>query len=241
VSIDSFCLLSDGLYELCRNDSGADRLISPRREEILSLLIKYITEIELFNPVLSLVGTNDRQELIVRHILDSLAPLGIIAQIIAKYNDPHIVRQLPIADVGSGAGMPGIPLAIVMPDAEFTLIERKGRRAGFLRNTQIALGLSHVSVEEAEMEKAQPGRFALVTFRAFRPLEPKVVKKLFRLCGEDGVLAAYKGRREKIENEIAALETARKQDAPFVWEVFPCPVPFLNEERHLLVISNGVY
>jgi 16S rRNA (guanine527-N7)-methyltransferase len=242
VSIDSFRLLSDGLLELCRN-SGADRLITPHREEIFSLLVKYISEIESRNPALSLVGTNDRQELIVRHILDSLAPLGIIAQITTKYNDPAArqptaARQLHIADVGSGAGLPGIPLAIVMPDAEFTLIERKGRRAGFLRDVQTALDLSHISVEEAEMEKVQPGRFDVVTFRAFSPLEPKIVKKLFRLCGEGGVLAAYKGRREKIDDEIAALETAYKQNNTLAWQIFPCPVPFLDEERHLLLIGR---
>ncbi|MDR0456065.1 MAG: class I SAM-dependent methyltransferase, partial [Treponema sp.] len=159
MAADSFCLLSDGLGELCRNNSGVDRLIAPHREKILSLLIKYITEIELFNPALSLVGTNDRQELIVRHVLDSLAPLGIIAPLVAQPTALHI------ADVGSGAGLPGIPLAIVMPDAEFTLIERKGRRAGFLRNIQTTLGLSTVVVEEAEMEKTQTGRFNVVTFR----------------------------------------------------------------------------
>jgi len=235
--MDAFRLLSDGFQELCRNNSGADRLITPRREEIISLLIKYITEIELCNPALGLVGTNDRQELIIRHILDSLAPLGIITQIATKHDDPS-VRQLQIADVGSGAGLPGIPLAIVMPHARFTLIERKGRRAAFLRNARTALGLSHVKVEEAEMEKAQPGRFDVVTFRAFKPLEPKIVKKLFRLCAEDGVLAAYKGRREKIEGEIIALETARKHGYTFACEVFPCPVPFLDEERHLVLIKG---
>ena len=237
MATDSFQLLSDGLVELCRNDSGADRLITPRREEILSLLIKYITEIELCNPALSLVGTNDRQELIIRHILDSLAPLGLMTRIITKHNTPP-ARRLQIADVGSGAGLPGIPLAIVMPDAEFTLIERKGRRVGFLRNTQTALGLSHVTVEEAEMEKARPDRFDVVTFRAFKPLEPKIVKKLLRLCGEGGVLAAYKGRREKIDDEITALETARKQNKTLVWEIIPCSVPFLDEERHLVLIKD---
>jgi len=201
ISSDSFQLLADGMRELCRNDSGADRLITPRREAMLSLLIKYITEIELHNPALSLVGTSDRRELIIRHILDSLAPLGIIMHIAVKHNAAvrqlQLTRQLQIADVGSGAGLPGIPLAIALPDAAFTLIERKGRRAEFLRNTQTALGLSHVTVEEAEMEKAPPGRFDVVTFRAFKPLEPKIVKKLLRLCRAGGVLAAYKGRHKK--------------------------------------------
>jgi 16S rRNA (guanine527-N7)-methyltransferase len=227
---DDFTLLSEGLLQLCRSDTSVDSLISPRRDEIFSLLSRYIAEIELHNPALSLVGTNDRQELIIRHILDSLAPLGIISRKIPT------ARQCSIADVGSGAGLPGIPLAIALPSAAFTLIERKGRRAGFLRDVVAALNLFHVSVEEAEMEKAKPGRFALVTFRAFRPLEPKMYKKLFRLCGEGGCLAAYKGRREKIQAEMSALEEAVPHIAGR-WECIPCPVPFLNEERHIVVVS----
>jgi len=88
------------------------------------------------------------------------------------------------------------------------------------------------------MEKAPPGRFDVVTFRAFKPLEPKIVKKLLRLCGEGGVLAAYKGRREKIDDEMAALETAQKQNKALAWEILPCPVPFLDEERHLVLIKS---
>jgi 16S rRNA (guanine527-N7)-methyltransferase len=242
---DTFHLLSDGLLRLCRNDPDVDRLITPRYDEIFSLLVKYITEIELYNPALSLVGTSDRDTLIVRHILDSLAPLSQLVKHMSQFEHvsqfKHMSqfddKTLKIADVGSGAGLPGIPLAIVMPHIEFVLIERMGRRAGFLRNTLTGLGLSNVSVEEAEMEKTQRGRFALVTFRAFRPLEPKMFKTLFRLCGEGGTLAAYKGRREKIEAEVAALETALPNIAG-CWEIIPCPVPFLDEERHLLIIRN---
>jgi 16S rRNA (guanine527-N7)-methyltransferase len=228
---DDFSLLSNGLLQLCKGDTFIDGLIGPRHDEVFSLLTRYIAEIESHNPALSLVGTDDRQELIIRHILDSLAPLGIISQKIS------IARQFSIADVGSGAGLPGIPLAIALPSAAVSLIERKGRRAGFLRNAQAALCLSRVSVEEAEMEKAKPGRFDLVTFRAFRPLEPKIYKKLFRLCAEGGCLAAYKGRREKIQAEMAALETAVPGVAGH-WECIPCPVPFLDEERHIVVVNK---
>jgi 16S rRNA (guanine527-N7)-methyltransferase len=228
---DDFNLLSDGLSQLCHADPVADSLITARREEIFFLLAQYITIIESHNPALGLVGTNDRTALIIRHILDSLAPLGIIARI-----RQAMPRQFSIADVGSGAGLPGIPLAIAMPDAEFTLIERKGRRAGFLRSVQTALRLSHVLVEEAEMEKVPPGRFALVTFRAFKPLEPKIYKKLCQLRTEGGCLAAYKGRREKTETEMTALEKKTPHIAGH-WNITPCPVPFLDEERHLVVIS----
>jgi len=225
-------LLAGGLLSLCQNDPAIEKIIAPRREEIITMLAAYIAEIMTHNPVLSLVGTNDPKELIIRHVLDSLAPLGIISR---KCNLSRI------ADVGSGAGLPGIPLAIVLPDSEFALIERKGRRSGFLRNTLAALGannrngLSRIWVEEQEMEKVKPHRFTMVTFRAFKPLEPRILKKLFRLCAEGGVLAAYKGRRSKIEAEMAELE---QPSQTIQWELIPCPVPMLDEERHLLLIKS---
>jgi 16S rRNA (guanine527-N7)-methyltransferase len=218
--------LSDGLLQLCRDNPVIENFITPRRDDVLSRLNSYLDHIELFNPSLSLVGTNDRKELILKHILDSLAPLGIMLE---------KCDVSSVADVGSGAGLPGIPLAVTLPDSGFTLIERKNRRAVFLRNMLTALALSNVSVEEEEMEKARPARFSLVTFRAFHPLEPKMVKKLFRLCSEGGKLAAYKGRRIKTVAEMAALEKALPSVAGH-WELVPCPVPLLDEERHLLLL-----
>jgi len=223
----SFDLLAEGLERLCR-DGVMDRLISRRRSAMYTLLVQYIQDIEQYNPSLSLVGTNNRHELIVRHILDSLAPLGVISQLLGAGRT--------VADVGSGAGLPGIPLAIAWPDVAFTLIENKGRRAGFLRHTQKSLGLANVTVEEEEMEKVKPGRFNMVTFRAFKPLEPKLLKHLFRLCTPGGTLAAYKGRPEKVKLEMTALEKALP-DMVGRWKLMPCPVPFLDEQRHLLIIK----
>jgi len=226
--------LSEGILQLCGNDPDVGNVIAPRCEQVCSLLNRYIAEIEQYNPALSLVGTNDRNELIVRHILDSLAPLGLIIRLMCR--SPSAPQPI-IADVGSGAGLPGIPLSIALPQASFSLIERKGRRAHFLRNAQEALCLSNVTVEEAEMEKVKRNRFSLVTFRAFRPLETKIYKKLIRLCNDGGILAAYKGRRSKTEAEMTALE----KEMPILcgnWELLPCTVPGLDEERHLLVINN---
>ena len=224
----SFDALGEGLDVLCRNDPDIAGVIDARRGDIVSLLERYIAEIERFNPALGLVGTNDRRDLIVRHILDSLAALGIL------------LRRCDctrLADVGSGAGLPGIPLAIVLPDARCTLIERMGRRAGFLRHVAESLGLNNVSVEEEQMERIKSGGFTMVTFRAFRPLEAKVYKKLSRLCGEGGKLAAYKGRRLKADAEMASLQTALPALAGS-WELLPCPVPLLDEERHMLLVQT---
>jgi 16S rRNA (guanine527-N7)-methyltransferase len=230
-------ILAAGLEELRKGDGDIEALLGNRFETVSVLLERYMAEIERFNPAYGLVGAKDRRELTVKHILDSLAPLGIIYRLLKQ--GPEGTGQTPcpgegsgkIADAGSGAGLPGIPLAISLPDCRFTLIERMGRRAGFLRNTLAVLALANAETEEKETERAAPGRFRLITFRAFRPSEPAILKGLFRLLAPGGVLAAYKGRRDKIEAEML---TAEKLTGG--WEALPCPVPFLDEERHLVII-----
>jgi 16S rRNA (guanine527-N7)-methyltransferase len=225
-------LLEQGLRRLRESDPDIHRLLKPRMETVSRLLNMYIEEVELFNPAYSLVKVQDRQELVVKHILDSLGPLGILSRFLQEGGEGP--RQ--IADVGSGAGLPGIPLAICLEAHRFTLIERMGRRAGFLRNVQALLGLGNVAVEEGEMEKAEAGRFDLVTFRAFRPLEPGLVKALFRLLApqstprrDHAALAAYKGRGDKVRVELAGLDALH-------WELLPVRVPFLEEERHVVML-----
>jgi len=222
-------LLEKGIDTLARKDKDIKRLIAPRKAEIVSLLDRYLKELKFFNPAYGLVGTNDTDELIIKHLLDSLAPLGIISRLLAEIGGGTNPPQ--IADAGSGAGLPGIPLSIAMPDCGFTLIERMGRRTGFLWNTKAVLELSNITVEESELENTSGGRFALVTFRAFKPLEPKLLAALFNACSAGGIIAAYKGKREKIRQEMEPLETLCGK-----WEAIPCSVPFLDEERNLLVI-----
>ena len=250
-------ILEQGLGILCKNNAVVRALVDLRHTEIISLLCKYISQIELYNPALGLVGTTGRQELIRRHILDSLAPLGLFCRLLESQNcfseAQGNIGDVRIADVGSGAGLPGIPLAIVMPQAYFTLIECMRRRAGFLRDALKILALSNVTVIEDEAEKfahnaavnnsSDAALFNLVTFRAFKPLEPKILKSLFRLCCTGGVLAAYKGRREKIEKEVSALEkyagaAGKSRFLLSGCEIIPCPTPLLAEERHILLIRG---
>ncbi|MCL2443643.1 MAG: 16S rRNA (guanine(527)-N(7))-methyltransferase RsmG [Treponema sp.] len=250
--MDSGVLLKQGIEILCGNDSEAESLLincgtncSTPYEDKISLLDRYIKEIELFNPAYGLVSVTDTNELIIKHILDSLAPAGIILRLLRDRTGSTPVNgdfhQYNIADAGSGAGLPGIPLAIAMNTHKFTLIERMGRRAGFLLNTKAALALSNITVEESELEKVKGGLFDLVTFRAFKPLEPKLLKTLFKVCTPGGIIAAYKGRREKIDEEMIQLEKNKEQkteSGDWHWEVIPYNVPFLTEERHLLVIKK---
>ncbi|MDR1466545.1 MAG: 16S rRNA (guanine(527)-N(7))-methyltransferase RsmG [Treponema sp.] len=189
-------------------------------KEVLPLLKKYIEEIELFNPVYKLVGVKERNELIVKHILDSLSG----AALMSRYSGSLV------ADVGSGAGLPGIPLAIATADKTFTLIEKNSRRAGFLRNVQAVLHLTNVVVEEKEVERLESGVFDIVTFRAFSPICPESLKVLRRLLKPDGVVMAYKGRRDVILNEMSTVKAE--------WEMIPVRSPFLDEERHIVIIHN---
>jgi len=255
---DNKTLLLEGLQILRKSDEEVEYLIAPRSDEIITNLNLYIKEIELFNPAYGLVGTTDTNELVIKHILDSLTPVGIISRLLGNAKEPLAEAQrrgerreeterekaVPlIADAGSGAGFPGIPLAIVLNQCNFTLIERMGRRAGFLLNTKASLStaLSNVNIEESELEQvannlSPESRFNLITFRAFKPLEPKLLKTLLKACAPNGIIAAYKGKREKIEEEMEPL-TAKSLVSN--WEAIPYKVPFLDEERHLLVIKNN--
>jgi 16S rRNA (guanine527-N7)-methyltransferase len=214
--------LEEGLALLQKADHQARAPGPPLR--------KYIEAIELFNGAYGLVGVRDRRELVVKHILDSLAPLGILRRLLEA---PRPAASPPpaVADVGSGAGLPGIPLALALPEYPFTLIEKMGRRVSFLRYALAVLGCPNAEVEAGPMEKAPRGRFRLITFRAFRPLDPALLKALFPLLEPAGVLAAYKGRRAVIDGELRSLAAF-----PCSWEIFPLTVPFLDEERHLVVI-----
>ena len=218
-------MLEEGLHRLNLFDKAA---VQNSKGAALALLKKYIEEIELFNEAYGLVKVKDRNELIVKHILDSLAPLGIIIRLLEDRTGTW-----QIADVGSGGGFPGIPLAIFLPDIEFTLIERMGRRAGFLQNCIAVLGLKNVRVEEIEMEKAAAGFFDVAVFRAFRPLEPAILKGLLRLLKPNGFLAAWKGR---LENSREEMTVAEKFSSTLHWEIHPLNIPFLEDERHLTVI-----
>lgn len=221
-------LLTEGLKRLCEDAEAAENIL-PRLDAVSATLDAYAGEIETFNPAYGLVKVKDRAEFVTRHLLDSLAPLGHIVRLLKSLPVPPGTGTVNIADAGSGAGLPGIPLAVCLPGVQFSLIERTGRRAGFLRNTAAVLGLENAVVEETALETAEPGRFDVVVFRALAPLEKKLAASLERLLAKDGFLAAYKGRRQTAEAELAALGKG---------EIIPLSVPFTDAERCLAVLRG---
>jgi len=227
-------------------EAGLGKIGIGSEEPVFSLLEKYIDEIELFNSAYGLVKVKDRRELIVKHIFDSLAPIKIFHDL-SMSQKCTLEKQFRIADIGSGAGLPGIPLSICIREAEFTLVERMKRRAGFLMDAVAVLGLSNVTVEETEMEELSAnqsfsGLFDIITFRAWKPLSPSILNGLLPLLKPGGTIAAYKGRRESIEEEISQFLLAKGNSTGALFgkaETIPLEVPFLNEERHLVLLSKS--
>lgn len=204
-------------------------------KEKAPLFEKYAAELNLFNSAYDLVGADSVDDILTKHILDSLAAVPLIKQLIAKRPNPEKPR---IADIGSGGGLPGIPLAITFPDAHFTLIERMSKRCTFLENCLLTLGLKNVTVLNTEAEKAPRKAFDIVVFRAFRPLDEKMTRTLLKLPAEGGYIAAYKAKIDKIKAEMAGISKLVPS-----WCAKPLDVPFLGSgkeerERNLVIIPE---
>ncbi len=185
----------------------------------MNTLRAYIEEIRYWNHRYKMVA--NCEDLVPCHILDSLAGLSTIKKFSPK----------TIADVGSGAGFPGIPLAVWMEDVNFLLIERSGKQAGFLRNAIVSLGLTNVLVAETPLEQtAVDEPVDLIVFRAVAKLSKKLIEQLIPLLNSDGTIIAYKGKLSTTKKEIEAISSH--------WhtEIRPVTVPGLEKERCLVTI-----
>ena len=201
-------------------------------EALAAKMEAYIKEIILFNSAYNLTNTSDRDELVVRHIFDSLVAWPKIAELAGG--------PVVLADIGSGGGLPGIPLAAafsLLPefnDVRFELVERMEKRCAFLENCAAILGLKNVTVVNSEAERLPQEAYNLITFRAFRPLDKKMVKTLLRIVKPQGYLCAYKAKLENIKEEMSAI-TGLVPD----YEVQPLHVPGLEDsERNLVLIKK---
>jgi 16S rRNA (guanine(527)-N(7))-methyltransferase GidB len=210
-------LLERGLAALSLPTSGALR----------EGLTRYLAEIERQNPALGLVGASG-DELVVKHILDSLAPLGLIKDLLGTIPKPRI------ADLGTGAGLPGIPLALALPTARLSLIDRMTRRTDFLKGVLAYIPVDNAEVIEEQVEHLK-AQYDLVVFRAFRPFEPKLFKRVFALCAPGGTVLAYKGKAERVRAELPAIEGLYSSA-----EILPLRVPFLDDERCAVMMKPAV-
>jgi len=215
---------------------GLEALNLPK-EKIPSIQEKlegYIKELMLFNAAYDLVGSENHGQIVVNHILDSLSAWALIKDLAQeRENGRQAVAQ--IADIGSGGGLPGIPLAIALPQFQFVLVERMSKRCAFLENCAAVLNLRNVRVENLQAEQVEAASFDVATFRAFRPLDKKIIKTLLRTIKSDGILAAYKAKQESIATEMAAISSIVPE-----YKIEKLVVPFMEDhQRHLVLIQHS--
>lgn len=195
---------------------GLAALALPLPEGAVDSFLAYIALLHKWNRVYNLTAIREPQQMLYHHILDSLA--------VAPY--------LPggsIADIGTGPGLPGIPLALARPDTAVDLVESNLKKATFLTQAKLELKLENVRVACERAETFQPPeKFGIVISRAFSDLA-EFVTLARHLCAPEGVMAAMKGLYP--HEELAALpNTAR------VEQVIPVKVPGLDAARHLVLI-----
>ena len=189
---------------------------------LASPLLEYLALLARWNATYNLTAIRDPREMVGKHLLDSLA--------MHPFVDAIAEAGGRLADLGTGPGLPGIPLALAKPGLQVTLVESNGKKTRFLREAVRKLGLGNVEVVESRIEAYDaPGRFDAITARALATL-PLILESGGHLLRPGGVLLAMKGVVPS--DEIAAL--------PPGWEVremHPMRVPGLDAERHLIVVA----
>ncbi|ELY6213473.1 16S rRNA (guanine(527)-N(7))-methyltransferase RsmG [Cronobacter dublinensis] len=180
-------------------------------------LVAYVDMLNKWNKAYNLTSVRDPNEMLVRHIMDSIVV------------EPHLNGSRFI-DVGTGPGLPGVPLAIVRPDSHFTLLDSLGKRVRFLRQVQHELKLENITPVQSRVEAfpAEPP-FDGVISRAFASLSD-MVNWCHHLPGEQGRFYALKGQRP--DDEITALPAGFA-----VEEIVRLSVPRLDGERHLVILK----
>jgi 16S rRNA (guanine527-N7)-methyltransferase len=181
-------------------------------------LLAYLELLQKWNRVYNLTAVREAARMVPQHLLDCLAAA------------PHVAAAR-LLDVGSGAGLPGIPLALALPDARVTLLDSNHKKAAFLRQAVMELKLANAEVacERVEAWKA-PGPFGVVISRAFSDLA-EFVSLAGRHAAAGGRLVAMKGVHPY--EEIAQLPRGWR-----VEQVLPLTVPGLRARRHLVAIGR---
>ena len=192
---------------------GLDRALS-------APLLAYLALLQRWNATYNLTAIRDPREMVAKHLLDSLAM------------HPYVADGT-LADLGTGPGLPGIPLAIARPGLRVTLVESNGKKARFLREAVRTLGLANAEVAESRIEALdRPGAYDAITARALATL-PQILALGGHLPKAGGRLLAMKGARPD-DDEIAALPTGWRLES-----VQPLTVPGLAAERHLVVVARA--
>ena len=201
--------------------AGATKMGVPLTDTQADKLLDYLDLLQKWNKAYNLTAVRERPAMLAQHLLDSLS----------------IVSHLPpgdLLDVGSGGGLPGIPLAILQPERSITLVDTVGKKVAFLKQAAMTLGLKNVQAISTRIESWVPpaehaAGFALITARAYATLAT-LVGQTRRLLAPNGVWYAMKGI-----NPVA--EMAELPSDVTVSAVIPLDVPDLGAERHLILLA----
>ena len=181
-------------------------------------LVGFVAMLNKWNKAYNLTSVRDPRQMLVRHVMDSI--------VVSK----HLEGQRFI-DVGTGPGLPGLPLAIINPDKEFVLLDSLGKRIRFQKQVQFELGIRNVTSVESRVEAYQDEQgFDGVLSRAFASVQD-MLNWCQHLPKSDGVFYALKG-------QLADDELAQLPDGFSITETIELQVPALDEQRHLLKINK---
>lgn len=197
--------------------AGVEKMSLSLPEGAMEKLMAYLALLVKWNGAYNLTAIRDPEQMAIKHLLDSLSIV------------PH-VQGRSLIDVGTGAGLPGLVLAIVKPELEVTLLDSNGKKVRFLRQVIADLKINNASAVQARVEEFDR-QFDLVSSRAFATLTD-MINGSQQLLAEQGEFLAMKGVNPT--EEIAALP-----EGFLVRDVVPLGVPFLHEERHLVRIVRN--
>ena len=190
-------------------------------EEKIVQLMAYLQAFVKWNKAYNLSAIRNPEEMVERHLLDSLVLVPLLENALPSQR---------LIDVGTGGGLPGIPLSIVFSDKEFVLLDSNGKKTRFLFQVKTELGLSNVTVENRRVEQYQPEHlFDIVVSRAFASLYDMVTGSR-HLLADNGGFWAMKGIYP--ENELSDCEKHA-----IVESAIPLQVPGQEGQRHLLVMK----
>ena len=197
---------------------GLARLNLGLPAETQQKLLEYLVLVQKWNKVYNLTAVRDADKMLTHHLLDSLAIV------------PHVADATTLLDVGSGAGLPGIPLALALPNLHVTLLDSNQKKVTFLNQAIIELKLCNAVAVCERVEKYQQNQlFSVVVSRAFSGL-PEFVALAGHLVANGGTLLAMKGVNP-------AAEIAQINDRFKLSGVTSLNVPGLNAERHLVFLK----
>lgn len=204
---------------LRRVQAAAERLRLELPNDAAPRLLAFVDLLRRWNSTYNLTAVRDPDEMLVQHLFDCLAVVGPLSQALPK-------RTARLLDVGSGGGLPGVVLAVLAPELAVTCVDTVGKKAAFIRQAGVELGLRNLHAEHSRVEALRAAPFDVVSSRAFASLAD-FTRLTRRHLAESGVWMAMKGKRPS--DEISALPADIE-----VFHVEPLTVPELDAERCLV-------